>query len=375
MSKRDYYDVLGVAKDASKDDLKSAYRRLALQYHPDRNKDPDAEERFKEISEAYAVLSDDEKRRQYDLYGHAGIGQRYSQEDLFRGVNFNDIFRDLGFGFGGGGFNSIFDAFFGGQRQQAYGPQRGADLRYDLEITLEEVASGVEKTITLPRHETCDVCHGSGAQPGTEPQICPQCRGQGRVEHSRSTGFAQFIQVTTCNRCSGMGKIIEAPCTTCRGTGLVSRERRVEVNIPAGVESGSRLRLSGWGEGGVRGGPPGDLYVVVYVKPHDVFQRNDSDLIADVSIGFAQAALGAEIEVPTIDGTAKLTIPAGTQTHTVFRLRGKGLPRVRGFGRGNELVRVVVSIPTQLTSTQRQLLLDLAKELNEPVKAKRGFFG
>jgi molecular chaperone DnaJ len=373
MSKRDYYSVLGVDKDASKEDLKNAYRKLALQYHPDRNKEADAEERFKEISEAYAVLSDDQKRKQYDLYGHAGIDQQYSQEDLFRGVNFNEVFRDLGFGFGG--VNSIFDIFFGGQRPRAHGPQRGADLRYDLEITLEEVASGVEKEIALPRNETCDVCHGSGARPGTTPQICPTCQGTGRVEHTRSTGFAQFIQVATCARCGGLGKIIEAPCTACRGAGVVPRERRVKVNIPAGVESGSRLRLSGWGEGGARGGPAGDLYVVVYVKPHEVFQRANSDLVNEVPIGFSQAALGAEIEVSTIDGTAKLTIPAGTQTHTVFRLRGKGLPRVRGFGRGNQLVRVIVQTPTKLTSTQRQLLLDLAKERKEPVKAKRGFFG
>ncbi len=372
MDKRDYYTVLGVSKNASKEDLKSAYRKLALQYHPDRNKEPGSEEKFKEISEAYAVLSDDEKRKQYDLFGHAGIGQRYSQEDIFRGVNFNDIFRDLGFGFGG--FNSIFDVFFGGQRPRTYGPQRGANLRYDLEITLEEVASGVEKAITLPRNETCDVCQGNGARPGTEPQTCSHCKGTGRVEHARSTGFAQFIQVATCNQCRGTGKIIESPCNTCRGTGLVSRERRIEVNIPSGVENGSRLRLSGWGEAGVRGGPPGDLYVVVHVKPHEVFQRNNSDLLTEVPIGFSQAALGAEIEVPTIEGKAKLTIPSGTQTHTVFRLRGKGLPRVRGFGRGNELVRVIVKTPTKLTSNQRQLLLDLATEMKEPVKKKRGLF-
>jgi molecular chaperone DnaJ len=373
MDKRDYYTVLGVAKNASKEDLKSAYRKLALQYHPDRNKEPDSEEKFKELSEAYAVLSDDEKRKQYDLYGHAGIGQRYSQEDIFRGANFNDIFRDLGFGFGG--FNSIFDVFFGGQRPRTYGPQRGANLRYDLEITLEEVASGVEKAIILPRNETCDVCHGSGARPGTKPQTCSHCQGTGRVEHTRSTGFAQFIQVATCNQCRGTGKIIGSPCNTCRGTGLVSRERRIEVNIPAGVENGSRLRLSGWGEAGLRSGPPGDLYVVVHVKPHEVFQRNNSDLLTEVPIGFSQAALGAEIEVPTIEGKAKLTIPSGTQTHTVFRLRGKGLPRVRGFGRGNELVKVIVKTPTKLSSNQRQLLMDLATEMKETVKKKRGLFG
>ncbi|MEE8323471.1 MAG: molecular chaperone DnaJ [Candidatus Bathyarchaeia archaeon] len=373
MTKKDYYTVLGVSKNVSKEDLKSEYRKLALQYHPDRNKDSGAEEKFKEISEAYAVLSDDEKRKQYDLYGHAGIGQRYSQEDIFRGVNFNEVFRDLGFGFGG--FNSIFDVFFGGQRSRAYGSQRGANLRYDLEITLEEVASGVEKEIKLSRNETCDVCKGNGARPGTEPKVCSHCQGKGRIEHARSTGFAQFIQVTVCDECRGAGKVIESPCNTCRGTGLVSRERRIKVNIPAGVENGSRLRLSGWGEAGVRNGPSGDLYVVVHVKPHDVFKRNNSDLITEVSIGFTQATLGAEIEVPTIEGKAKLKIPSGTQTHTVFRLRGKGLPRIHGFGRGNELIRVIMKTPTKLTSNQRRLLIDLATEMKENVKVKRGFFG
>jgi molecular chaperone DnaJ len=373
MAKRDYYQVLGVSKDASKDALKSAYRTLALKYHPDRNKSPEAEARFKEISEAYAVLSDDEKRKQYDMFGHAGIGQRYSQEDLFRGVNFNEVFRDLGFGFGG--FNSIFDMFFSSQQTRPGGPQRGANLRYDLELSLEEVASGVEKRITVPRTEACDVCQGSGAQPGTEPTVCPQCNGAGRVEHARSTGFARFIQVTTCNTCGGRGRIIESPCQTCRGSGVVSRERSIEVKIPAGVESGSRLRLNGEGEAGLRGGPPGDLYVVVRVKPHEVFHRANSDLQIEVPIGLAQAALGAEIEVPTIDGKAKLQIPAGTQPYTVFRLRGKGLPRLRGFGRGNELVRVNVVIPTKLTSKQRELLLELAEEMNEKVKVKRGIFG
>lgn len=373
MNKRDYYEVLGVPQNATKEEVKNAYRQLALKYHPDRNKSPDAEEKFKEISEAYAVLSDDEKRRQYDLFGHAGIGQQYSQEDIFRGVDFDEILRDLGFGFGG--FDSIFEMFFGGRRTRPYGPQRGVDLRYDLEITLEEVAVGIEREISIPRTETCDVCHGGGASPGTEPKVCPRCRGAGQVEFTRSAGFAKFIQVTTCDRCGGRGKVIESPCKNCRGTGVVSKERRMRVKIPAGVESGSRLRLSGEGEAGLRGGPTGDLYVVVHVKPHDVFQRSDSDLLIEVPIGFAQAALGAEVEVPTIDGEAKLVIPPGTQTHTVFRLRGKGLPRLNGFGRGNELVTVIVRTPTNLSSKQKQLLIELAREMKEKVEEKRGIFG
>jgi molecular chaperone DnaJ len=373
MDKRDYYEVLEVSKDASKDVIKSAYRKLALKYHPDRNDAPEAEERFKEISEAYAVLSDDEKRRQYDRFGHAGIGQRYSQEDIFRNVNFDEIFRDMGFGFGG--FESIFDMFFGGRRARTPGPQRGVDLRYDLEISLEEVASGVEKEINYPRKERCDICKGSGASPGTQPITCPRCQGRGQIEFARSTGFAKFIQVTTCNQCNGRGQTIETPCSTCQGTGIVSNERKLQVKIPAGIESGTRLRLSSEGEVGTLGGRPGDLYVVVHVRPHSTFHRNDSDLLIDVPIGFTQAALGAEIEVPTIDGKAKLTIPPGTQTHTVFRMRGKGLPKLRGFGKGNELVRIIVEIPTKLSSKQRELLIKLADEMNQSVKVRKGIFG
>jgi molecular chaperone DnaJ len=373
MNKRDYYDVLGVPKNAPKEDIKNAYRKLALKHHPDRNKSPDAEEKFKEISEAYAVLSDEEKRRQYDRFGHAGIGQRYSQEDIFRSVNFDEIFKDLGFGFGR--FGSIFDLFFGGRRTGPYEPQRGADLRSDLEITLEDVASGVEKEIYVHRTELCDDCQGSGAHPGTETKKCSRCNGTGKIEYTRSTGFARFVQVTPCNQCGGKGTVIETPCEKCRGKGVVPKERRMKVQIPAGVENGSRLRLSGEGEAGPRGRPSGDLYVIVHVKPHKIFQRSNSDLLLTIPIGFAQAALGAEIEVPTIDGKAKLTLPAKTQTHTVFRLRGKGLPRLHGFGRGNELVRVVIKTPTKLTSKQRKLLMEYATEMNENVKAKKSIFG
>jgi len=370
--KRDYYEALGVSKSATKEEIKSAYRKLALQYHPDRNKSPDAEEKFKEISEAYAVLSDDEKRRQYDMFGHAGIGAKYSPEDIFRGVDFRDIFRDFGLGFGG--FDDIFDMFFGRQRGWRQGPQRGADLRYDLEITLEDVASGLEREIYVPRRERCEACRGSGAAPGTEPRRCSRCNGTGQVQRATSTGFGQFIQIQTCNLCEGKGTVIDSPCRSCQGTGMVSRNRRILVKIPPGVEEGSRLRLVSEGEAGARGGPSGDLYVVVYVKPHEMFKRRGSDILYEASISFAQAALGAEIDVPTFSGKAKLKIPAGTQTHTVFRLKGKGLPRLHGFGRGDELVRVKIHTPTKLTSRQRELLSELAKEMGEDVNRSRGFF-
>lgn len=362
MNKRDYYDVLGVSKKDTEDQIKNAYRKLALKYHPDRNKAPDAEEKFKEISEAYAVLSDKEKRRQYDLFGHAGIGQRYSQEDLFRGVNFDEIFRNLGFGFGG--FDSIFDLFFGGRRRP-YRTQKGADLRYDLEITLEEAASGIEKEINVPRTEKCNICRGSGAKPGTEPITCSRCRGRGQIEFTRSTGFAKFIQVTTCDRCGGEGKVIKSLCNNCHGKGVVYKDRKIKLKIPAGVESGSRLRLKGEGETGRRGGAPGDLYVIIYIKSHQIFQRKNSDLYMELHIEFTQAALGATIEVPTIDGKAKLTIPSGTQTHTIFRLKGKGLKKLHGFGRGSELVRVIIKTPYKLTLKQRELLKEFEKEVKK----------
>lgn len=370
--KRDYYEVLGVSRNAAKDEIKNAYRKLALQYHPDRNKAPDAEEKFKEISEAYAVLSDDEKRKQYDMFGHAGIGAKYSPEDIFRGVDFGDIFRDSGFGFGG--FDDIFDMFFGRRRGWRQGPQRGADLRYDLEITLEEVATGLEKEIYVPRKEKCEDCKGSGAAPGTEPRRCSRCNGTGQLQRTTSIGFGQFIQVETCNFCGGRGTVVDSPCKSCRGTGIVSQNRRILVKIPAGVDEGPRLRLVGEGEAGARGGPPGDLYVVVHVKSHEMFRRRGSDILYETFIGFVQAALGTEIDVPTLDGKAKLKIPAGTQSHMVFKLKGKGVPNLNGFGRGDELVRVKTRTPTKLTSKQRELLLQFAKETGEDVNKSRGFF-
>ncbi|MFH0748924.1 MAG: molecular chaperone DnaJ [Candidatus Bathyarchaeota archaeon] len=368
--KRDYYEVLGINKSAAKDEIKNAYRQLALQYHPDRNKSPDAEEKFKEISEAYAVLSDAEKRKQYDIYGHAGIDSKYSSEDIFRGADFGDIFRDVG----SGGFDDIFNVFFGRRRGSRRGPQRGADLRYDLDITLEDVASGLETKIYVARRELCEICKGSGAAPGTDPHTCSRCRGTGQIQHVTSTGFGQFVQIETCTLCGGKGTIIDSPCKTCQGKGIVPRNREILVKIPRGVDEDSRLRLINEGEAGTMGGPRGDLYIVLHIKSHKLFRRRNNDILYETPVSFAQAALGAEIDVPTLGGRAKLKISAGTQTNTVFRLKGKGLPNLNGFGHGDELIRVVIRTPTKLTSKQKELITELAKEMGEDINKPSRFF-
>lgn len=367
--KRDYYEILGVPKDASKEEIKNAYRRLALQYHPDRNKSPGAEDKFKEISEAYAVLSDDEKRVQYDQFGHAGIGARYTSEDIFRGVDFGDIFRDLGFGFGG--FN-IFDMFFGRGRVGGFERvSRGSDLRSDLVITLEQAASGVTTEVEVPRNELCAECKGSGAEPGTSPKTCSQCRGTGQVQHVRSTGFARMMTVTTCNRCGGRGEVIERVCNVCKGLGKVTRKRKIRVKIPAGAEDEFTLRLRGEGDAESRGGTPGDLYLVVHVKPHRLFKRDGSNILYDAQTSFPTAALGGEIMVPILGGgEERVKIPPGTQNGSVFRLKGKGLPRLGEWGRGDQLVTVTVPIPTGLTQRQQRLLEELAREMAEDEQRK-----
>lgn len=355
MSRRDYYEILNVPHDAGKDDIKNAYRKLALQYHPDRNKSPEAEETFKEISEAYAVLSDDEKRAQYDQFGHAGIDSRYSWDDLFRGVDFGEIFRDIGFGFGG--FDSIFDRFFGtgGRRRVA----RGADLRYDTSISLEETYSGVRREIEVPRTEICPTCGGTGAKPGTKPKRCPRCNGAGQVQHVQEAGFARFVRIEPCNTCRGRGTVVDAPCGECRGTGRVRRTRKISIKVPPGVDSGSHLRLAGEGEAGEAGEPPGDLYIVVHVKPHESLQRDGDDLIYRAEVGFTDLALGKDIEVPTLEGMARVKVPPGTQPGTVLRLRGKGMPRARG-GKGDQLIEVLIRIPTKLTNRQKELLKEFS---------------
>jgi molecular chaperone DnaJ len=363
--KRDYYEVLGVSRNADKEEIKTAYRKLALQYHPDRNKAPDAEEKFKELSEAYAVLSDDEKRLQYNQFGHAGIGSRYTPEDIFRGVDFSDIFKDIGFGFGG--FGSIFERLFGGGGSR-YEVQQGNDLRYDLQVSLENVAFGFDTEIDVPRTEACDVCNGSGAQPGTSPKKCPKCRGSGQVQYVRSSGFARFITQQTCDSCRGRGVIIEKPCRNCRGSGKVDRKRRIKVRIPAGVDEGSNLRLRGEGDAGPSGTPPGDLYVVIHVNPHRLFERHEDDIYYEVQVSFPQLALGSEIKVPTLEGEATLKIPSGTQNGTIFRLKGRGISNLRNRRRGDELVRVMVQIPKNLNDKQRRLLYELTKEMGIDLK-------
>ncbi len=342
-TKRDYYEILGVSKDASADEIKKIYRKLALQYHPDRNKDAGAEEKFKEISEAYAVLSDSEKRSQYDRFGHAGIDGQYSAEDIFRGADF-------------GGFGDIFEMFFGGGRRGPRGPRRGTDLQYDLYVTFEEAAFGVRKDIDIPRTENCSSCSGTGAKQGTSPKRCPTCGGTGQVRTTHSTFGMQFVSTTACSTCHGRGQIIEFPCPECGGSGRVRKRRKLTVNVPAGADSGLGLRLSGEGEAGEPGAPPGDLYVVIHVMEHRYFKRVDYDVISELSISFPQAALGADVMVETLHGKVKMNIPTGTQTHSVFRLKGKGIQHLHGHGKGDQLVRVVIKTPTKLSKDQKELL-------------------
>ena len=359
MSKRDYYDILGVPPNATKDQIKTEYRKLALKYHPDRNKSPDAEERFKEISEAYAILSDDEKRVQYDRFGHAGIDSRYSAEDIFRGVDFDDILRDLGFGFGG--FGSIFDMFFGGGRRGG-GPSRGQDISYDLEISLEQAYSGLTTEIEVPRNERCSECNGTGARPGTSPKKCPECGGSGQIQRVQVSGFMHFARIEPCRKCRGRGVVIDKPCTVCSGVGIVERRRRINLKIPAGVDTGSQLILRGEGDTSNGGGRRGDLYVVLHVRPHETFTREGNDLICHVRVGFSRATLGGDVEVPTLDGPARIVMPPGTQSGATFRLRKKGMPALRENGRGDELIVVQVRTPTNLTPRQRELVEQLSRE-------------
>ncbi|MDH7497673.1 MAG: molecular chaperone DnaJ [Syntrophomonadaceae bacterium] len=349
-AKRDYYEVLGVARNASQQEIKKAYRKLALKHHPDvaENKE-ESEALFKEINEAYEVLSDEQKRAAYDRYGHAAFDPT-SGPGGFGGT-----------GFGFGGIEDIFDMFFGGARGRG-GPVRGADREVELEIDLEDAVFGVEKELQVTRLERCDSCGGSGAQPGTEPVACPSCQGSGQVRTVQSTPFGRFESVRTCGRCGGRGRVIEKPCRQCGGSGQVRRRRPVTLRVPAGVDSGSRLRVAGEGEPGQAGGPPGDLYVYIRVRPHAVFERRGQDLVCEVSVSMVEAALGAEITVPTIEGEQRLQIPEGTQADTVFKLRGKGVPHLRTHRRGDQLVVVKVKVPTGLSERQRQLLREFAAE-------------
>lgn len=349
MAKQDYYELLGVSRNATADEIKKAYRKLARKYHPDANPDdPNAEAKFKEVSEAYVVLSDPEKRENYDRFGHAGVdGQGFG--------GFNG-FGDLG------GFGDIFEMFFGGAgRRRSYGPERGPDIKAELELTLQEAAFGLEREIKVARTEVCGTCGGSGAAAGSKPVTCSACQGSGQVQFAQNTPFGRIVQSRTCDRCRGKGKIIEKPCPTCRGTGQNRRTRSINVKVPPGVDNGSRLRVTGEGEPGTRGGPRGDLYVYIHVKPHKVFKREGDDLICEMPISFVQAALGDELEVPTLEGSATLKLPEGTQTGTIFRMKGKGMPNVSGYGRGDQHVLIKVITPTKLSDKQKALLKEFAK--------------
>ncbi len=355
--KRDYYQILGVAKAASAEDIKKAYRKLALQCHPDRNPgDKKSEEKFKEATEAYQVLADPKKREIYDQYGHEGLSQTagwgQGASGFASSTGFGDIFED------------IFEDFFGGgssrTRQRA---RRGNDLQYELEITFEEAAFGTERTVEIRREESCSNCKGDGAKPGTSRQNCPTCHGSGQI--LASSGF--FSISRTCHRCHGEGSFIEHPCTACHGHGRVSVPRKIGIKIPVGVDSGSKLRISGEGEAGLRGGPRGDLYISIEVKPHEFFVRTENNILCEVPVSFVQAALGAEIEVPTLTGKAALKIPAGTQSGRVFKLKGKGIASVHGDGIGDEEIRVIVETPSHLTDKQKELLKQFASLGGEKV--------
>jgi len=365
MQKRDYYEVLGLDRNATKDEIKKAYRKLALKYHPDKNPDKKvAEEKFKEISEAYAVLYDDDKRRLYDQYGHIGIDQQYTSEDIFRGTDFSDIFRGMDFGFSG--FDDIFERFFGhsmGFDRRTSRVRRGADLRYDLEISLEDAYNGIETDIEIPRTERCDVCDGSGAKPGTNPRKCPQCNGTGQINRSQRTAFGIFTQISTCNRCNGKGTFIDERCSNCNGRGTVQRVRSLELKIPKGVDEGSQLRLSGEGEAGSNNGDNGDLYVFIHMKEHPRFTRRGTDLLMTKEIHFPEAALGTKIEIQNINGEVeKIKIPEGTQNGDVLKIRGRGMPGLHGRGYGDLYLEIRVVSPKRLSRRARELLEELDQE-------------
>jgi molecular chaperone DnaJ len=370
-NKRDYYEVLGIQRSANKEDIKNSYRKLALQYHPDRNKSPGAEEKFKEISEAYAVLSDDEKRKRYDTYGHVGA------EEVFRGseANFDEVFKDMGFG----GFRDIFEQIFGGGGRGGFGSARndpfgfgfsfgggrkkGRDIIYDVELSLEEVLKGRKDEIELPKLEKCSNCGGSGSAPGTKPRKCSVCNGQGQTRRVYSQNrFSTFVSLEPCRTCQGQGEIIDKPCTVCSGSGRFKKNKKLKLEIPAGVEDGMTLQLQGEGEPS-ENGIAGDLLIRVHVRPHSIFERlEDGHLLYNLNLKFTDLALGTDVKVPTLDGHEKLKIPQGTQPNTILNIRGKGLPHYGNYGKGDQLVRINVKIPTKLNDRQKLLLKELDKE-------------
>ena len=370
--KRDYYEVLGIAKSASADEIKSAYRKLAKKYHPDLNPgDKEAEEKFKEVGEAYEILSDQQKRARYDQFGHAGVDPNYGAGaggfgGGFGGVDFGDLFGDLGDIFGMGG---------GRRRANPNAPRKGGDIRVSLVLSFMEAVHGCTKTVSVNRQDVCTECGGSGAAKGTSPDTCPDCHGTGYVTVQQRTPFGVMQSSQPCTRCGGKGKIIQSPCSKCHGSGKTSSTKRVEVKVPAGIDDDQSLCLQGLGDAGVNGGPNGDLYVIVTVRPDAMFERDRFDVHVTVPITYSQAVLGAEVEVPTIDGKVKYDVPEGTQSGTVFRLRGKGIQYIRGRGRGDQYVHVVVEIPKKLTKTQREALKKFEDTLKDDnYEQRKGFF-
>ena len=360
-TKRDYYEVLGVSRTASEEEIRRAYRKLAFQHHPDRNKEAGAEERFKQVTEAYEILSDGQKRAAYDQYGHAGVGGA-------AGAGFE--------GFGFGGFGDIFDAFFGGTATRGRrGPVRGGDVRSPLTLEFEEAIFGCEKEVTIRRTELCGTCRGAGWEAGNAPERCPVCNGAGEIRRVQQSLFGQFVNVATCQRCSGEGRIITVPCHECQGRGVERKQRRIVVRIPPGVDGNSQVRLTGEGDAGLRGGPPGDLYVGLEVLPHPVFKREGDDLVLELPVNIAQAALGDEVEVPTLDGPYVLHIPSGVQTGKVYTLRHKGVHHVGSQRRGDLHIVLRVVTPEHLNDAQKRLLRELAKSLGENNHDDKGLFG
>ncbi len=370
MSKRDYYDVLGISRDAGEQDIKKAYRKLAMKYHPDRNPDnKDAEEKFKEVNEAYEILSSPEKKRRYDQFGHAGVdGNNAGGFGGFGGFS----------GFGGfdGMFGDIFDMFGGGftSARGSRGPQKGADLQYEITITFEEAAFGTDKEIEFYRNDTCNICDGTGAKPGTSTSVCSKCNGTGEMQTVTRTPLGQMIRTSICDRCGGEGTIIETPCSKCGGKGRIKKQRKLKVKIPAGVNTGSIISMRGEGESGIKGGPRGDLYVAINVLPHKIFKRDGYDVICEMPITFVQAALGDELEVPTLEGKVKYKMPEGTQSGTVFRLRSKGIVNPRGYGKGDQYVRVIIEVPKKLSEGQKDILRKFAAESGEEIYEQKKTF-
>ena len=363
MSKRDYYEVLGVNRNASPDEVKNAFRNLARQFHPDVNKSPDAEEKFKEINEAYGVLSDADKRAAYDRYGHSGVN--YQGMPDFSNIDLQDILEGF-FGFGG---------FGNGARRSRNAPHRGADLSSRIRLTFEEAVFGVEKEIEIVRDEKCTVCNGSGAEPGSNPRVCSTCNGQGEVRQVHQTFLGSMVQVVTCPNCGGKGEVIEKPCSNCHGRGLERKTIKKSVAIPAGVDNGNQIRLANEGQPGLNGGPNGNFYLEIEIEPHKYFRRKGNDIMLDLDINIAQASLGDEIRIPTVDGDVDLRIPPGTQPGKVFRLRDKGVPFIRKNNRGDQLVTVNVQVPSSLSDNQRKLLEELGKTMGTEIKnQERSFF-